>query len=158
MNELKSTLMLQRARRNAVHKSVVLSIRRSAIGLMLVTVLLGLTLLGLLMLWAFLPSSNMTVSPLSAVSPVQSATVRPATIISTSSPSPAPLTRVVCLSIGWVHVRFAPGDDQPVRGYLSEGETVVMDGDPGNSAWAHLSSPVVGWVDARFLCDAGERP
>lgn len=157
MNELKSTLMLQRARRNAVHKSVVLSTRRSANGSTIATVLLGLTLLGLLMLWAFLPSSNMTATPLSAVSSAQPATVRPATAISASSPSPAPLTRVVCLSIGWVHVRFAPGDDQPVRGYLGEGETVVLDNDPGNSAWAHLSSPVVGWVDARFLCE-GEQP
>jgi len=56
--------------------------------------------------------------------------------------------------VGWVHVRFAPGDDQPVRGYLTEGETVFLDSEQSTDMWAHLSFPISGWVDARFLCEA----
>jgi hypothetical protein len=60
--------------------------------------------------------------------------------------------------VGWVHVRFAPGDDQPVRGYLTAGEMVVLDNAQGNASWMHLSFPISGWMDSRFLCDAGEQP
>jgi hypothetical protein len=158
MNELKSSLALQRARRASLRKYSVSTLpRRSRKGLAGVGIVFGLALLGLLRLGNLVALSN-PVLPQNS-SPMPSATTHPAVVIVQSiSPAPTPITRVVCASVGWVHVRFGPGDDQPVRGYLTAGETIVMDGDPGNRAWAHLSSPIVGWVDARFLCDAGEQP
>jgi hypothetical protein len=158
MDELRTTLAIQRARRNTAHKRIAASQpRKTNQGLAVVSVsfiLLGLALF--LIVLTYRSSNAPSILPISpAVLP--SATIHPAVVTLASTSSPIPLTRVVCISIGWVHVRFAPGDDQPVRGYLGEGETVVLDNDPGNSAWAHLSSPVVGWVDARFLCE-GEQP
>lgn len=155
MIELKSTLALQRARRASLRKSTISTLpRRSRKGW--VVVVFGLALLGLMRLGSIPVSSAPALSQTATIFP--SATFEPIVSMAIPSPSLTPLTRIVCASVGWVHVRFAPGDNQPVRGYLREGETVVMDGDPGNSAWAHLSFPIVGWVDTCFLCDAGELP
>jgi hypothetical protein len=153
MNELKSTLALQRARRASLCKSTISTLpRRSRKGLVGVVVVFGLALLGLLML-GNIPASGTPILPQTANLSAP-ATAHPATVITQSiSPSPTPISRVVCASVGWVHVRFAPGDDQPVRGYLTEGETVLLDNDSDNNAWAHLSFPISGWVDAHFLCD-----
>ena len=84
----------------------------------------------------------------------------------TSSPTTAPATPVtlkVCTDIpeGRLHVRFAAGDGSEVRGYLAEGEAVQValasDGELDSqmiqgSQWLRLSSPVAGWVNARYLC------
>lgn len=159
MDELRTTLAIQRARRNTTHKHIAASQpRKTNQGLAVVSVSFILLGLALLLIALTHRSSNAPSIPPTSPAVLPSATIRPAVVMLVSTSSPTPLTRVVCISIGWVHVRFAPGDNQPVRGYLNEGETVVLDNDPGNSAWAHLSSPVVGWVNTRFLCDAGERP
>jgi hypothetical protein len=70
-----------------------------------------------------------------------------------------PVARIVCTDIpdGRLHVRFAAGDGSEVRGYLAEGETVqlalastaeLIHGE----RWSHISSPIAGWVNARYLC------
>ena len=162
MEELRTTLMLQRARRNASRKPVASLHRKTNKGLAMVGVLFILLGLGLIFLTlaALVRLSPSAMPPTQAASPLEipSATIRPATATPPPQPSPTPSTRVVCVSIGWVHVRFGPGDDQPVRGYLTEGETVILDSDQGNGDWMRLSSPVAGWVDARYLCETEKRP
>ena len=161
MDNLRTTLMLQRARRNASRK-LVASPRRKNKGQAVMGVLFILLGLGLIFLTlaALVRLSPSVMPPTQAASPLEipSATIRPATATPPPQPSPTLSSRVVCFSIGWVHVRFGPGDDQPVRGYLAEGETVVLDSDQGNGDWMRLSSPVAGWVDARYLCETEKRP
>ena len=164
MEELRTTLMLQRARRNASRKPVASSHRKykgqAVVGVLFILLGLGLIFLTLAALVRISPSA---VSPTQAASPLEipsatAATVHHVTATPPPQPSPTPSSRVVCVSIGWVHVRFGPGDDQPVRGYLTEGETVILDSDQGNGDWMRLSSPVAGWVDARYLCETEKRP
>jgi len=161
MDNLRTTLMLQRARRNASRKPVAPPRHKNkgqaVVGVLFILLGLGLIFLTLAALVRLSPSAA---SPTQAASPLEipSATIRPATATPPPQPSPTPSTRVVCVSIGWVHVRFGPGDDQPVRGYLTEGETVILDSDQGNGDWMRLSSPVAGWVDARYLCETEKRP
>ena len=162
MEELRTTLMLQRARRNASRKPITSLHRKTNKGLAMVGVLFILLGLGLIFLTlaALVRISPSAMPPTQAASPLEipSATIRPTYPLPPPQPSPTPSTRVVCVSIGWVHVRFGPGDDQPVRGYLTEGETVILDSDQGNGDWMRLSSPVAGWVDARYLCETEKRP
>ena len=165
MEELRTTLMLQRARRNASRKPVASSHRKykgqAVVGVLFILLGLGLIFLTLAALVRLSPSA---MPPTQAASPLEIPTATAATAhhaTATTAPihfSPTPATRVVCVSIGWVHVRFGPGDDQPVRGYLTEGETVILDSDQGNGDWMRLSSPVAGWVDARYLCETEKRP
>ena len=157
MEELRTTLMLQRARRNASRKPRRKNKGQAVVGVLFILLGLGLIFLTLAALVRISPSA---MPPTQAASPLEipSATIRPATATPPPQPSPTPSTRVVCVSIGWVHVRFGPGDDQPVRGYLTEGETVILDSDQGNGDWMRLSSPVAGWVDARYLCETEKRP
>ena len=161
MDNLRTTLMLQRARRSASRKAVASPRRKNkgqaVMGVLFILLGLGLIFLTLAALVRLSPS---VMPPTQAASPLEipSATIRPATATPPPQPSPTLSSRVVCFSIGWVHVRFGPGDDQPVRGYLAEGETVVLDSDQGNGDWMRLSSPVAGWVDARYLCETEKRP
>ena len=162
MDNLRTTLMLQRARRSASRKPITSLHRKTNKGLAMVGVLFILLGLGLIFLTlaALVRLSPSVMPPTQAASPLEipSATIRPATATPPPQPSPTPSTRVVCVSIGWVHVRFGPGNNQPVRGYLTEGETVILDSDQGNGDWMRLSSPVAGWVDARYLCETEKRP
>lgn len=66
------------------------------------------------------------------------------------TPSPTPWTMTVCESVTWLHVRFGPGRNAEVRGYLRGGESVTLAETKGN--WALLSAPVAGWADMRYLC------
>ena len=93
-----------------------------------------------------------------------------ATAVATPSASPAPSTTsttimatpvamMVCTDIpnGRLHVRFAAGEGSEVRGYLAEGETVQLALEPNNQMiqaelWQYISSPIAGWVNARYLC------
>jgi uncharacterized protein YgiM (DUF1202 family) len=66
---------------------------------------------------------------------------------------------IVCTNIpdGKLNVRFAPGEKSSVRGYLAEGEKVILSGeqkDVDKSIWVKLSSPIEGWVNQRYLCEA----
>ena len=88
-------------------------------------------------------------------------TPSPVLLIETPTVTPAFATAVslvVCTNIpaGRLHVRFDPGDDGEVRGYLEEGEMVI----PGeemmqmeSGRWIKLSHPIVGWVNAKYLCE-----
>ena len=64
----------------------------------------------------------------------------------------------VCTNVagGKLHVRIAPGDTSDVRGYLLDGELVTPGAESRNiegSQWQKLSSPIDGWVNAKYLCE-----
>lgn len=80
--------------------------------------------------------------------------------------TPLPISRTVetvvslevCTSVagGKLHVRIAPGEHNDVRGYLLDGEKVIVDQerqDVEGSQWQKLSSPIKGWVNAKYLCE-----
>ncbi len=65
----------------------------------------------------------------------------------------------VCTDIpnGRLHVRFTAGEGSEVRGYLIEGDTVQVSPNPDggmiqDGEWLHITSPVAGWVNARYVC------
>lgn len=65
----------------------------------------------------------------------------------------------VCTNIagGKLHVRFEPGKNSDVRGYLAEGEIVTIGlgrRERDGSLWIELSHPIEGWVNAGYLCPA----
>ena len=62
---------------------------------------------------------------------------------------------------GKLHVRFEPGLQGEVRGYLTEGETVILPLGEQNEpiiqivddmSWIYIQSPITGWVSASHLC------
>jgi hypothetical protein len=64
----------------------------------------------------------------------------------------------VCTNVagGKLHVRIAPGDTSDVRGYLLDGESVTPGAESRSiegSLWLKLSSPIEGWVNAKYLCE-----
>lgn len=68
-----------------------------------------------------------------------------------------PVAMMVCTDIpdGRLHVRFAAGDGSEVRGYLTEGETVLLASETETlqgEVWEQITSPIAGWVNARYLC------
>jgi hypothetical protein len=70
-----------------------------------------------------------------------------------------PVAMKVCTDIpdGRLHVRFAAGDGSEVRGYLAEGEVIQVAIDSADAriqdeVWKRISFPIVGWVNARYLC------
>ncbi len=72
---------------------------------------------------------------------------------------PTPTKVVVCTNVpnGKLHVRFAPGDQSEVRGYLTDGEFVILSGEQKEiekALWVELSRPIEGWVNAAYLCEA----
>lgn len=92
-------------------------------------------------------------------------TALPSVLVTSSSTavSATPVALKVCTDIpeGRLHVRFAAGDGSEVRGYLTEGEAVQValgsDGELNSQMiqgdqWLRLTSPVAGWVNARYLC------
>jgi hypothetical protein len=97
------------------------------------------------------PKTDGTVAPSASALPPPSATST--TIMAT------PVAMMVCTDIpdGRLHVRFAAGEGSEVRGYLVEGETVQFvpasnDKMIQGELWLHISSPIAGWVNARYLC------
>lgn len=72
-----------------------------------------------------------------------------------------PRQRVVCTGVpaGRVNVRFQAGEVHAVRGYLEEGEVVLITGITNNfdqATWMELDRPIQGWVNARYLCEASQ--
>lgn len=74
------------------------------------------------------------------------------------------ITMTVCaggFDTAKLHVRFEAGLKGAVRGYLTEGETVIVPlgerGEPitklmDDARWTFIQSPIVGWVSASHLC------
>lgn len=91
-----------------------------------------------------------------SIPPTRTATV--------ASREQATITMTVCAG-GFegakLHVRFEAGLKGAVRGYLTEGETVIVPlgerGEPitklmDDARWTFIQSPIIGWVSASHLC------
>jgi hypothetical protein len=100
--------------------------------------------------------------PSSSVSATIAFTVSPSTSTAPTFMA-TPVAMKVCTNIpdGRLHVRFTAGDGSEVRGYLAEGESVQVALDPADkldsqtikdNLWLHISFPVAGWVNARYVC------
>jgi hypothetical protein len=91
-----------------------------------------------------------------SVSPTHTATA--------ASTEQTTITMTVCaggFDTAKLHVRFEAGLKGAVRGYLTEGETVIVPlgerGEPitklmDDARWTFIQSPIVGWVSASHLC------
>ena len=102
---------------------------------------------------AYVPGLETTTSESMPSSPVSSIELPP-TGTSTEAP-----TLKVCTNVsdGKLHVRFEPSIRSAVRGYLAEGETVIIGTERrerDGSLWIELTEPIRGWVNARYLCPA----
>lgn len=87
-------------------------------------------------------------------------------IIATESEEPieATTTMTACTgsdTSGKLHVRFEPGLQGEVRGYLTEGEKVIVPLEEQNApitkitddvSWIYIQSPITGWVSSSHLC------
>jgi hypothetical protein len=105
---------------------------------------------------AYVPGLE-TSAPLSTSTPERSLPISPS--VSPTGTVPASGKAVVCTNIpnGKLHVRFDPGDQSEVRGYLTDGESVILSGEQKElekGLWVKLSRPVEGWVNATYLCKA----
>ena len=66
---------------------------------------------------------------------------------------------VVCTGYpqGALNVRVCPGTECLAFIPLLEGQKVTLDGQTAQTedgaTWAHITHPVDGWVNARYLCE-----
>lgn len=100
-----------------------------------------------------LTTPNMAPTITASPSSTPSATNPPPTLMAT------PVVMRVCTDIpdGRLHVRFAAGDGSEVRGYLAEDESVLPTANTETlkgETWQQITSPIAGWVNARYLCPA----
>lgn len=101
--------------------------------------------------------------PLVTVTPTEAATSTPA-----ASPTPwaqrsishgEQKQAVVCTGYdeGALNVRVCPGIGCWAFVPLYEGQTVTLDGQTAQTedgaTWVHITQPVDGWVNARYLCN-----
>jgi len=81
-----------------------------------------------------------------------------------TSTTKAQVTMNVCagnFDTAKLHVRFEPGLNSEVRGYLEEGETVIVQLGEQNEPitqivddvnWTLIQAPITGWVSTSHLC------
>ncbi len=148
--QLEEILAAQRAQRT--HSPATRKIGRDLLSVLAVIVILIVS--GAAMFFAVqltTPKTDAIALASPSASPAPSATST--TIMAT------PVAMMVCTDIpnGRLHVRFAAGEGSEVRGYLAEGETVQLALEPNNQMiqaelWQRISSPIAGWVNARYLC------
>jgi len=165
-DELKTLIENQRKRRSRITAHLQASSpkrtkKKSYIN-SLFYILIGLVyLVGLgLVVWDGILTSRTLPSPILQAVDATAASIPETTPTETN----VPLLSQVCTNVpdGILHVRIAPGKGSPVHGYLAEGETVQfalnMSGDieaqdrGDGSLWVRLQSPIVGWVNVRYLC------
>ena len=98
-------------------------------------------------------------TPKTDATAVASPSASPAPSATSTAIMATPIAMMVCTDIpnGRLHVRFAAGEGSEVRGYLAEGETVQLALEPAGEViqgelWQYISSPIAGWVNARYLC------
>jgi hypothetical protein len=146
--ELEELLAAQHARRRSAPPSR----RRGRNLLATLLVILILLVSGAAMYFAVqLTTPKTTSTTTTSPSSVPSDTNTPSTLMAT------PVVMRVCTDIpdGRLHVRFAAGDGSEVRGYLTEGETVLSTSNTEilkGETWQQITSPIAGWVNARYLC------
>ena len=94
------------------------------------------------------PPSTFTLELPAPVSPTVTVSASTKAVVCTNTPN------------GKLHVRFAPGNESAVRGYLTEKESVILSGERrevGEGLWVELSRPIEGWVNANYLCEVEQQ-
>ncbi len=147
--QLEKTLAAQRARR--MKHSTPANHRKDAGLLNLLMAVVILAASGIAMYFAVSVTDPINVPAIASPSASP-----PLTSISITAP---PAAMQVCTDIpnGRLHVRFAAGEGSEVRGYLVEGEAVQLAPVPDGQMiqgdlWLPITSPVTGWVNARYVC------
>ncbi|HID85697.1 MAG TPA: SH3 domain-containing protein [Anaerolineales bacterium] len=104
-------------------------------------------------------------TPVTEPTPTASEATASAGAVVTPAPFPTPTvgseTRqaVVCTGYGEgaLNVRTCPGVGCWAFFPLYEGQVVTLDGQTAHTqdgaTWVHLTQPVEGWVNARYLCE-----
>ena len=153
--QLEEILAVQRARRLSAQPPAP-SLRkrgRDLLGVLAVIVILvasGAAMFFAVQWTAPKPEGTATTSP--SASPLASTSTN---TVPTFVATPAAMKVCTDIPDGRLHVRFAAGDGSEVRGYLTEGETVLLASDTETikgEVWKQITSPVAGWVNARYLC------
>lgn len=148
--QLEEILAAQRAQRT--HSPATRKIGRDLLSVLAVIVILIAS--GAAMFFAV-----QLTSPKTDATAVASPSASPAPSATSTTIMVTPVAMMVCTDIpnGRLHVRFAAGEGNEVRGYLAEGETVQLALEPAGEViqgelWQYISSPIAGWVNARYLC------
>ncbi len=160
--ELEEQLGEQRARRLARKQTATSAPRRRGRGWSSVFTLLGILFasVGVFVGMMFLSAASTGASSAPAATSASSQTTK-MPVVATD----AVVLAQVCTNIpdGRLRVHFKPGNGSEVRGYLAEGEEVQIvlspDGEIESqsiqgSQWELLASPVEGWVNAIYICEA----
>lgn len=150
-NNLKKKLASQRKWREEKISSS--KPKRWSIGLAII-VLISTSIILMIMYGGYVLALPGVTSPTITTGAVRESTTTPSPV---ASSTPAPISMTVC--VGNLHVRYTPNGS--VRGYLKEGELVVLkldtQGKPitqkqNNENWILVSTPVEGWANTKFLC------
>jgi len=152
--QLEETLAAQRARRNRNTPPAQYKKGRGLISALMVIAILAVS--GAAMFFA-LDSTTPKADATTTASPSASTSVYTMSVFTTVPATPVEMRVCTDIPNGRLHVRFAAGEGSEVRGYLVEGETVQLapaaDGKKSqDNLWLHIASPIVGWVNARYVC------
>jgi hypothetical protein len=172
-DELLKKLEAQRKWRAAATAANSAPVKRKRLSVAPYIIVAGIGLLGWLALavgagtWHFLPTGELPHSASPAAALVVPTVVVP-TVAVVSSPATEEVRENVTMTVcaggfetAKLHVRFEAGLKSDVRGYLAEGETVLVPlgerGEPitklvDNTRWVFIQSPITGWVSASHLC------
>ncbi len=160
LDELRKTLKAQRARRQVAMEKQIPPARPRGKDNLKTALLLGcvtLVSVGLFVFFMTLPSLAAT-QHFQTV-PVLRSSLAPS-IFPTTSPTlrPTSINEIVCTDVpdGRLNVHFDPGTTgtgKEIRGYLKEGEMVLVVGVTSDGQWSEISNPVEGWVSSRYLCE-----
>lgn len=164
--ELEAKLAEQRQRRQAANPSPALSSSRphlSAWSRFVWTMIAVVILSFGAYAWAMMSfARSLDASAAHAEASPFSAITAQAASPSATVTDPASRQMMVCVNVpnGRLNVRFNPGENSDVRGYLAEGEIIqvvlvkgqmeietVQDGN-----WLFVLSPVEGWANAAYIC------
>lgn len=147
--QLEETLAAQRARRMR-HSTPVNQRKGGGLinGLMVLAILVAS---GIAMFFAI------NVTDLLNVPAIASPSASPSPISTSALATPAAMKICTDIPNGRLHVRFAAGEGSEVRGYLVEGESIQLAPVPDGQMiqgdlWLPITSPVTGWVNARYVC------
>jgi hypothetical protein len=79
--------------------------------------------------------------------------------------SPLPAVGIVCfdgnIESGNLRVRECPGLTCAEVGLLTNGDQITSTGerkDSDGATWLHLSAPIDGWANSRYICRADDKP
>jgi len=155
--QLKTILLAQRERRGRIPLQGGFATSRRGNAWMTTFSILAVIVIAGVSFFVLMPLASRTGATMQPPIAVVQETPKPSPL-PTSSITPTPVSfMVVCTNVpdGRLNVHFEPntvGTEKEVRGYLKEGEEVVVASKTEDGQWIQISAPVEGWVVARLLC------